>query len=148
MSSFKNTNKAFTLAELLVVIIILGIMASFGLPSYQLAVERGYERKAAMKLVLITRAMEVYKATHGTYVDYDLNDINDINTALGTQIEADENVYSCVGFSGSSYCFVDHDVNGSQWVLHSTTLQNGTVHCDSATCPSCTAILPHACPGF
>ena len=148
MSSFQNTNKAFTLAEILVTMVIIGVIASFGLPSYQLAVEQGNERKAAIKLLTITRAMEVYKATHGTYVDYDLNDINEINAALGTQIEADENWYFCGGFSWNSYCLAEHDVNGSHWILHSTSSENGAVHCDSATCPACTSILPHPCPEF
>ena len=141
-TALNKKNKAFTMTELLVVIIIMGIMASFIVPNYQNAVAQANEREAVVKLIAITKAMEVYNAMHGSPVSYDLNDINEINTTLGTNIDPDKNNYSCVGVPVGYYCFVN---SPDGWTLHSTDLQNGVVHCDSATCPSCDW---QSCPGF
>ena len=53
-------NKAFTIMEILVVIIIVSVIAIFGLPNYNRSLERAYEREAIEKLKLIHAAQQLY----------------------------------------------------------------------------------------
>jgi len=59
--------KGFTLMELLIVIIIIGILAGLGIPQYMKAVERGRTAEAKAILGQIRTAEEAYRAKNGTY---------------------------------------------------------------------------------
>ena len=66
-----KNKKAFTLLELLVVVLIIGILAGIALPQYQMAVTKA---KVASILPLMRRwkdAMQEYKLQHGSYEDLD-----------------------------------------------------------------------------
>ena len=65
----KKLNKGFTLIEMLVVVLIIGILAGIALPQYQMAVTKA---KIASILPLMRRwkdAMYEYKLQHGDYLD-------------------------------------------------------------------------------
>ena len=65
----KKLNKGFTLIEMLVVVLIIGILAGIALPQYQMAVTKA---KVASILPLMRRwkdAMYEYKLQHGDYLD-------------------------------------------------------------------------------
>jgi len=67
MEKIKNSSKGFTLLELLVVVLIIGILASIALPQYQMAVTKA---KVASILPLMRRfkdALHEYNLQHGDY---------------------------------------------------------------------------------
>ncbi len=59
--------KAFTLLELIVVIIILGILASLGFSQYVKMVEKGRSAEARMILGQIRTAQTAYALEYGAY---------------------------------------------------------------------------------
>jgi prepilin-type N-terminal cleavage/methylation domain-containing protein/prepilin-type processing-associated H-X9-DG protein len=59
----------FTLVELMIVVVVVGILASVAIPMYQLAAERSKATEADSGLGAIRSAMRVYYAEHGTYVN-------------------------------------------------------------------------------
>ncbi len=59
--------KGFTLLELIVVIIILGILATLGFSQYMKMVEKGRSAEARMVLGQIRTAQETYKLEQGSY---------------------------------------------------------------------------------
>ena len=59
--------KAFTLVELLIVIIIIGILATMAVPQYQKMVNRAKWAEAVQMAGAIRTAEEIYKAQNGAY---------------------------------------------------------------------------------
>ena len=62
-------NKGFTLIEMLVVVLIVGILAAIALPQYELAVEKARAREGLMMTRSIFKAHELFYLTNGVYAD-------------------------------------------------------------------------------
>jgi prepilin-type N-terminal cleavage/methylation domain-containing protein len=84
------TRRGFTLVELSVVIVIIGVLAAFGVPRFLKAVEKSKAAEAFAYLSAIRDAQERYQAAQGTYAT-DL-------TALDIQMPAPK--YFSVGTVG------------------------------------------------
>jgi len=63
------TRKGFTLVELAVVIVIIGVLAAFGVPRFLKSVERSKASEAFAYLAAVRTAQERYQAQNGTYAD-------------------------------------------------------------------------------
>jgi prepilin-type N-terminal cleavage/methylation domain-containing protein len=61
--------KALTLMELLIVVVIVGILATMGIVSYRRTVVRAHEREAQGNLRLIQQAEEVHFLENNTFAD-------------------------------------------------------------------------------
>ena len=149
---FLNKKRAFTLTELLTVIMIIGIMASFGVPSYSRAIDRSHQSDASNQLTTIWAAEQVYRAQNGRFwppnnnaKNNPSNDINAINTNLGLGIIPNGMTYSCTctGAScatppGNFQCDALRDPPATAFTVRVT---NGVL---SPTNPQC--ISGPACP--
>jgi prepilin-type N-terminal cleavage/methylation domain-containing protein len=87
-----NRRKGFSLVELSVVVIIIGVLAAFGVPRMLQAVERSKASEAFGYLAAVRGAQERYQAREGTYtttiadldIDQDAPKYFDVGTmALG-----------------------------------------------------------------
>lgn len=67
MTQKQNMKKAFTLMELMVVIIILGLLASFVLPSITGKSEEAKEKVVCIQMKNIATALKMYKIDTSTY---------------------------------------------------------------------------------
>jgi|SRR6185295_10485533 len=63
----KNREKGFTLVELAVVIVIIGILAAFAVPRFRDAVERSKAGEAFNYLSAVRSSQERYHGRQGTY---------------------------------------------------------------------------------
>ena len=68
-SSVSGTRKGFTLVELAVVIVIIGVLAAFGVPRFLKSVERTKASEAFAYLSAVRGAQERYIAKEGIYAD-------------------------------------------------------------------------------
>jgi len=62
-----KTRKGFTLVELAVVIVIIGVLAAFGVPRFLKSVERSKASEAFSYLAAVRSAQERSQARNGTY---------------------------------------------------------------------------------
>jgi len=60
--------RAFTLIELLIVVIVIAILATFAIPQYLKAVERAKGAKAQNNMSILRKAEAHYRADNDTYV--------------------------------------------------------------------------------
>jgi prepilin-type N-terminal cleavage/methylation domain-containing protein len=74
-----KNRKGFTLVELAVVIVIIGVLATFGVPRFLKSVERSTATEAFAYLSAVRAAQERYQARQGTYAGS--MDVLDIRTA-------------------------------------------------------------------
>ena len=74
----KRGQKGFTLVELAIVIVIIGVLASFGVPRFRDAVERSKAGESLNYLSAVRAAQERYHAREGTYA----SDIADLDVSI------------------------------------------------------------------
>jgi len=65
----KSPRTGFTLVELAVVIVIIGVLAAFGVPRFLKSVERSKAAEAFNYLSAVRDSQERYQAQNGTYAD-------------------------------------------------------------------------------
>jgi type IV pilus assembly protein PilA len=71
----RKARKGFTLVELAVVIVIIGVLAAFGVPRFMNSVERSKAAQAFSYLSAVRAAQERYQAREGTYA----SDVNQLD---------------------------------------------------------------------
>ena len=73
-----NARGGFTLVELAVVVVIIGVLAAFAVPRFLASVERSKAAEAFNYLATVHSSMERYHARQGIYAD----DLTNIDTEL------------------------------------------------------------------
>jgi len=81
---FKKGKQGFTLVELIVVVIVIGILATVAVPQYLKATERAKLGKARNAMALIAQGEKLYRADRDTYINVA---VDNANTILGAYVE-------------------------------------------------------------
>jgi len=90
MSNPRRNQSGFTLVELLIVVIILGILAAVVIPQFNTAAAESKEAALASNLATIRQAIELYKVQHndtfpGATIVTQLTTTTDASGAAGTK---------------------------------------------------------------
>lgn len=146
MTSKATNNKAFTIMEIMVVIIIVSIIVIFGLPNYNKSLERTHEREATEKLRLIHAAQQLYFVDNndtfwppngwsgGTTVSH-------VNRNLNLDLMQSGMIYSCSAWV-SDTTFTCSATRGSPAVVFTVSVNQDILndtsnpYCSSGTCPT------------
>ncbi len=115
----RKNKKGFTLIEMLVVVLIIGILAGIALPQYQMAVTKA---KVASMLPLMRRwkdALQEYKLQHGSYFteDGNLPDADTLGVNWPSDWECWDDTKTACGNNYWAECFANED-NGNVYCLH------------------------------
>jgi prepilin-type N-terminal cleavage/methylation domain-containing protein len=97
-------SKAFTLMELMVVVVVIGLIVAFAMPNYTKSYNKTVAREAVNNLRTIAAAEEAYKATQGSYYfpSFAFNVAN-LNTNLGLNILTQNGLnYACSSSVGAA----------------------------------------------
>ena len=117
----RKNKKGFTLIEMLVVVLIIGILAGIALPQYQMAVTKA---KVASILPLMRRwkdALAEWKLQHGTYYCKDMECSDYPNGAdLGVNWPSDWN---------DGECGDNSDCSNDIWSCETNGADDGSVYC-------------------
>jgi type II secretion system protein G len=100
-----SKNKGFTLIEIIVALVIIGVLAAIAFPSYTTLIEQGRVKNAEYNLMAIANAQQVYYYNNGQYC---LNangcgTLTQINSKLSLNIADSQFQYMCYNPVGSSY---------------------------------------------
>ncbi len=119
-----NSKQAFTLTELIVVLVMTGIIMGFAIPNYQGAVNRAQYRDAGAQLTSIYAANKVYSINNGG--NYWPNggsfDVDAINANLGTNLLGNEITFRCSGDGTSYECTANYGRGTGSFTLHVTEI--------------------------
>ena len=69
MKKINKTNKGFTLIEMLVVVLIIGILAGIALPQYQMAVTKAKVASILPIMIRFRDALAEWKLSHGNFCE-------------------------------------------------------------------------------
>jgi prepilin-type N-terminal cleavage/methylation domain-containing protein len=78
--------RAFTLMELMTVVVIVGLIAAFAIPSFTKAVARADERALAGNMMVMSEAFQLYLSNNNNTYPPDMNTLSDINSTFGIYI--------------------------------------------------------------
>ncbi|MCX5694520.1 MAG: prepilin-type N-terminal cleavage/methylation domain-containing protein [Candidatus Omnitrophica bacterium] len=128
--------KSFTLIEILVVIIIVGVISAIGLVSYTDVIKKSADREAKAVLPLIQVAQRNYRMEHYPYfypcpATTSESDISDINTNLRLSIPTTSQWAYTLDCSGSGTEYATATRSGRTWKIYFPA--------GSAEVPTCTA---------
>jgi prepilin-type N-terminal cleavage/methylation domain-containing protein len=96
-------DRGFTLMELMIAVILIGVIAGFGIPNYQKAVQKGRERSAILHLKTIYGANEIYRARAGSYAPGSGLNLTGINSVMAVNIVDTSMTYSYTRSSATTY---------------------------------------------
>ena len=90
MKKTKSSTQGFTLLELLVVVLIIGILAGIALPQYERSVEKAKVAQALITLKYMRERGQEYMLRHGFTENMDLEDFGPFgNDEIGIELPSD-----------------------------------------------------------
>lgn len=133
--------RSFTLTEILIIVVIVGLITAFALPNYGKTVARADERIMITNMLAIKSAVKFYLVNSGDARIPNLFDLDAINDELKLLIIDTKSTYRCWGSGGeaANRCQARHP-NG--WVIHFHD-EYENLHCTTSggnSCPSCERI--------
>lgn len=143
-----SNEKGFTLVEILIVLVIIGILASVALPSYFTMIQQGAAKATQDNLVSVYSAEKNYYLNNGAYCTAACSSLANINTTLSLNL-ADTNFSYVCAAGGSSYTCTAKNIANNAFTMvlsgppNQVILPGGTPPLN----PTCTdAINPNYCP--
>ena len=131
----KNGNNGFTFVEIMIVIVIIGILASIAYPLYNQYVIRTKRTDVMSEMLQIAQRLQTYKSINGTF-----NNAN-LGTIYGSALDADNSIVLPKQGNGLyKLYFVNSNENvlsnstGNGWILKAVPLPTQSQVGDGVIC--------------
>lgn len=135
--------KGFTLMELMIVVIIIGVIAAFAIPNYNKSVQKAYERDMLAQLISIHAANLLYRSYDGKYWDTGGTDqgLAAINSTLSINIIANSGAtYNYNSANGSTYTAT------ATWDAYTIEVTEASISATNPCCASDNCLAVADCP--
>ncbi len=99
-----HPKKGFSLTELVVVMVLVGVIAAMAIPTYTTMVQKRREQAVRLKLQTIHAANLIYKAKNDVYYNDNSTNIADVNTALQTNVNIES--YEQLGYQVNDPAYI------------------------------------------
>ena len=134
----------YTLTELMMVTVLLGVTASFAIPSFTKGIDRSYRRNAENQLRVIHSANYIYRAQSGGFwpTTGTAQNAAAINAALRTNIIEYQMVFECTGVAAATSfsCIAYYPQKaGAQWTV---SINQNVLGAANPTCAAGTQACP------
>ena len=124
-TSLRNRQNAFTLVELLIVIIIIAVLAAIAIPKFSNSTTRSKESALRSNLKLVRNAVELFRADTGVF-PAQISDLAATTApANGLDSAAASTAISSSDWRGPYLQTVPKDFNGSTDFTYGTTVAAG-----------------------
>jgi prepilin-type N-terminal cleavage/methylation domain-containing protein len=120
-----SAKKGFTLIEILVVLVIIGILAAVAIPNYNTMIVQGAVKTAQNNLTTIYTAQKNYYFNNGVYCIAGCNSLSNINLPANLNLNITDNnfSYACAAVAGPSYTCTATNISDTSLIL---TVTGGT----------------------
>jgi len=124
-----HNRKGFTLIELMIVVVIIGILAALAIPRFMQATTKSKQSEAKQILKQIYTMQRAYRQENGTYAhNGDTRTAGQVFADIGVEIQADARyTYAMTAgantFSCTATCNLDDDAAVDSWTID----QDGTL---------------------
>jgi len=128
--------QAFTLTEILIVVILMGIIAAFAVPNFDKSQSSAQEKNIVSQLKILHAANFAYFGKEGTYYFTDGNPttLPNTNVVLGIKLMTNDTQFSYTGISPVSYYATMGWLHGDGTPDWTVRIQHGAL---SSTNPCC-----------
>ena len=131
----KSNQKALTITEIMVSVIILSVIAAFAIPNFVKSIRKNHIRTANFNLIALHSAQQAYRARHSTFYDFDGSEtLATANSIFSLNISDTDHNYL---FSGNTTSFTI--IARPSDSAYDLTLTQATI---GPTNPQCTGSCP------
>lgn len=142
--AYKNVQKGFTIVELLIVIVVIGVLAAIVIVAYNGITSSAHESAVKSDLANFVKRAEIYKVENGSYpADGTALDTMDFKVAQGSYLVRN-NFYYCRSDDGQHFTVGAWAINSSRyWVVDGNITQTTDNVYGGTTCDQ---LDPHPHP--
>ncbi len=133
--SGKNKEKGFTLIELMIALVIVGILAATAIPRFMIATNRAKQSEAKQLLKQIYAMQHAYRQEYNVYPSYAATTPGTASSwaDIGVEFQASARyAYVCVGgantFTATATANLDDDATVDTWTINQTGALNCTIN--------------------